>query len=45
MEQIVVVKRDLRLSDHDPLGAALESGRRIVLVYFFEPSLVDAPQS
>lgn len=47
MEQVVVVwlKRDLRLSDHVPLKAGLESGKRVILVYFFEPSLVDAPQS
>lgn len=47
MEQVVVVwlKRDLRLSDHAPLGAALQSGLKVILVYFFEPSLVDAPQS
>lgn len=47
MEQVVVVwfKRDLRLSDHAPLGAALRSGFKVILVYFFEPSLVDAPQS
>lgn len=47
MEQVVVVwfKRDLRLSDHAPLGAALKSGLKVILVYFFEPSLIDAPQS
>ena len=47
MEQIDVVwfKRDLRLTDHAPLKAGLESGKRVILVYFSEPSLVEAPQS
>jgi deoxyribodipyrimidine photo-lyase len=47
MEEIDVVwfKRDLRLSDHAPLKAGIESSRRVLLVYFFEPSLVAAPQS
>lgn len=47
MEEIDVVwfKRDLRLSDHAPLKAGIESSRRVLLVYFFEPSLVAASQS
>lgn len=47
MEQIDVVwfKRDLRLSDHAPLRAGIESGRKTLLLFFFEPSLVAAPQS
>ena len=42
---IVWFKRDLRLSDHGPLKAAIESGFPILLLYFFEPDLVNAPQS
>lgn len=47
MQKISVVwfKRDLRLSDHPPLAAALNAGFPILLVYFVEPSLVQAPQS
>lgn len=47
MQKISVVwlKRDLRLQDHAPLAAALESGLPVLLLYFFEPSLIEAPQS
>lgn len=33
-------KRDLRLSDHAPLAAALASGRPVLLFYCFEPQLL-----
>lgn len=42
---IVWFKRDLRLKDHEPLKKAIEQGLPIVMVYFFEPDLVAAPQS
>ncbi|EKO3893451.1 deoxyribodipyrimidine photo-lyase [Vibrio metschnikovii] len=38
---IVWFKRDLRLSDHPPLCAALDSGIPTLLVYFFEPMLLN----
>ena len=40
---LVWFKRDLRLSDHAPLQAALESGRPCLLVYCFEPVLLENP--
>lgn len=42
---IVWLKRDLRLQDHAPLAAALDSGLPVLILYFFEPSLIEAPQS
>jgi deoxyribodipyrimidine photo-lyase len=47
MQEVNVVwfKRDLRLRDHEPLKKAIESGLPVILVYFFEPELVAAPQS
>ncbi|MEO1052382.1 MAG: deoxyribodipyrimidine photo-lyase [Bacteroidota bacterium] len=47
MKEINVVwfKRDLRLSDHEPLFRAIEDGKPVVLVTFLEPSLMAAPQS
>lgn len=42
---VVWFKRDLRLSDHAPLLAAMRSGLPILLVYFIEPSLIQASQS
>jgi deoxyribodipyrimidine photo-lyase len=42
---IVWFKRDLRLSDHAPLKAAIEEGSPTLLLYFFEKNLIDAPQS
>lgn len=42
---VVWLKRDLRLSDHEPLVEAIQSGLPVLLVYAFEPSLVAAPQS
>lgn len=37
---VVLFKRDLRLRDHAPLTAALNSGRPVILLYCFEPSLI-----
>lgn len=47
MKEIVVVwfKRDLRLSDHAPLQAAIDSGYPVLMVYCFEPSLLSLPES
>lgn len=42
---IVWFKRDLRLRDHEPLKAAIEEGLPIIMLYFFEPSVIAAPQS
>lgn len=42
---IVWLKRDLRLSDHEPLSKAIRAGFPILLIYCFEPSLVAVPQS
>ena len=42
---IVWFKRDLRFTDHEPLYRALESDIPVLLVYFFEPSLIDFPDS
>lgn len=42
---IVWLKRDLRLSDHEPLTEAILAGFPVLLIYCFEPSLVAAPQS
>lgn len=36
-------KRDLRLSDHTPLNRAAESNLPLLLLYTFEPSLIDDP--
>jgi len=41
---VVWLKRDLRLSDHAPLAAAIAEGLPILLLYCFEPSLIAAPQ-
>lgn len=41
---IVWFKRDLRLTDHAPLSAAIVAGSPILLCYFFEPSLLRTPQ-
>lgn len=42
---LVWLKRDLRLRDHSPLYHAIETGLPLVMVYFFEPSLVNSPKS
>lgn len=41
---VVWFKRDLRLSDHAPLKAAIAAGRPIVLLYLIEPLFDDLPQ-
>lgn len=38
---ILWFKRDLRLVDHEPLVAACQSGRPLLLLYLFEPDLID----
>ncbi|MCH7397189.1 DNA photolyase family protein [Belliella sp. DSM 107340] len=47
MQEVNVVwfKRDLRLRDHEPLKKAIDAGLPIIMVYFFEPDLIAAPQS
>lgn len=42
---IVWFKRDLRLSDHEPLQAAIAEGLPVLLLYFFEPSWMYSPDS
>lgn len=40
---VVWFKRDLRLADHPPLADAIAAGRPVLLVYCFEPMLLDDP--
>ncbi len=40
---IVWLKRDLRLQDHDALNAALETQWPVLLLYVFEPILLEEP--
>jgi len=40
---LVWLKRDLRLEDHPPLRLALQSKRRVLLVYIFEEILQNDP--
>lgn len=42
---LVWFKRDLRLSDHEPLEQAIAAGLPVLLVYCFEPSWMRAPDS
>ena len=42
---VVWFKRDLRLTDHAPLKAAIEKGLPVLMLYVFEPSLMRAPDS
>ncbi len=42
---IVWFKRDLRLTDHEPLFEAQKAGLPIVLLYFFEPSVMQYDDS
>lgn len=42
---VVWFKRDLRLADHAPLHHAIKSGRPTLLLAFFEPSLMQTPES
>ncbi|MEO0337903.1 MAG: deoxyribodipyrimidine photo-lyase [Bacteroidota bacterium] len=41
---IVWFKRDFRLWDHAPLRAAIDTDLPTLLICFFEPSLINAPQ-
>ena len=40
---VVWLKRDLRLTDHEPLFKAAQSGHPVLLVFCFEPMLLDDP--
>ncbi|MDD1794383.1 DNA photolyase family protein [Enterovibrio sp. ZSDZ42] len=40
---VVWLKRDLRLTDHEPLLRAAQSGLPVLLMYSFEPMLIDDP--
>jgi deoxyribodipyrimidine photo-lyase len=40
---VVWLKRDLRLSDHAPLAAAQQTGMPVLLLFCFEPMLLDDP--
>ena len=40
---VVWLKRDLRLSDHAPLAAAQQTGLPVLLLFCFEPMLLDDP--
>lgn len=40
---IVWLKRDLRLTDHQPLQHALEQDLPVILLYVFEPLLLNDP--
>lgn len=42
---IVWLKRDLRLNDHEPLALAIDSGLPIILLYIFEPVLINNDDS
>ena len=42
---VVWFKRDLRFTDHEPLYRALEEDIPVLLVYFFEPSMLAYPDS
>ena len=41
MLDVVWFKRDLRLYDHEPLFRALQSREKVLLLYIFEPSLLN----
>ncbi|MCO4784355.1 MAG: deoxyribodipyrimidine photo-lyase [Marinomonas atlantica] len=40
---VVWFKRDLRLTDHTPLNQACRSGQPLILLYLFEPELINDP--
>ena len=42
---IVWFKRDLRITDHAPLYAAQQEGLPVLLLYFFEPTVMACPDS
>lgn len=43
MVNIVWLKRDLRITDHAPLQAAIQAGIPFIILYIFEPTLMLAP--
>jgi deoxyribodipyrimidine photo-lyase len=42
---IVWFKRDLRLVDHEPLERVIQEGKPVILIYVFEPSVMDYDDS
>lgn len=42
---LVWLKRDLRLRDHQPLRRALDAGRPVLIAYWFEPSVIADPHA
>ena len=40
---LVWFKRDFRLTDHLPLQKAIESGDQLILLYCFDPELIEDP--
>ena len=42
---IIWFKRDLRLVDHEPLDLAVRSGNPLILIYVFEPSVMEYDDS
>lgn len=41
---LVWLKRDLRLTDHEPLFLAEQSGLPYIIIYNFDPKLISAPE-
>ncbi|MGB5226972.1 MAG: deoxyribodipyrimidine photo-lyase, partial [Eudoraea sp.] len=42
---IVWIKRDLRLQDHEPLFMAEQASIPYLIIYMFEPSLIKHPDT
>lgn len=42
--QLVWFKRDLRLNDHEPLREAMLGNQNVILLYIFEPRLMQMPE-
>ena len=42
---IVWLKRDIRSQDHEPLQKAMQSGIPYYIIYIFEPSLIEHPDT
>lgn len=42
---IVWFKRDLRISDHQPISEALKSSDKIIFLYLFEPDFINYPDT
>jgi deoxyribodipyrimidine photo-lyase len=40
---IIWLKRDIRIDDHEPMMAAIETGRPLMIIYIFEPELIHHP--